>query len=245
MKRQKAGDRFFLLPFALTVSAMLEWDDYWQQYTVSKAESYLISERDAVINTCLDRIDAPRKAILEVGCGYGSNIRAIQARRSDVECYALDNSEIAIEQIREEIPNALLGDCRKTPFPKGTFDVIFSGGLMEHFRDETPFLREMKRILKEDGYLITFVPARFSLWKLYQALHFGFWQHGYERSYTYSRLKTLLSREFQVVEVFGIDPFSINGFIMKLFDIRISPIVRRSFLRSGYAEFCVVSVPAP
>ena len=220
---------------------MLEWDDYWGQYSVSEAESYLISERDAVINTHLDRIDAPRKTILEVGCGYGSNIRAIRARRADVECYALDNSEVAIEHLRAEIPNATLGDCRQTPFSEGMFDIIFSAGLMEHFRDEMPFLGEMKRILSDSGYLITFVPARFSLWQLYQALHFGSWQHGYEKSYTHNGLKALLNREFQVVELFGIDPFSINGFIMKALNVQVRPIVRTSPIGSGYTELCVVA----
>lgn len=220
---------------------MIEWDDYWKRYSVSKAERYLILERNGIIDSYLDRMGSSRKEILEVGCGYGSNTRLIEGRRDDVACYVLDSSKVAVERIRDEIPNAFLGDCRATPFPDGKFDVVFSAGLMEHFRDETPFLLEMKRILRNGGYLINFGPARFSLWKLYQLLHFGFWQHGYEKSYTYHRLRSLLSREFHVVDVIGIDPFSINGFIMKLFNIEFSPIIRGSFLKSGYTEFCVIA----
>ncbi|MGQ9722815.1 MAG: class I SAM-dependent methyltransferase, partial [Candidatus Jordarchaeum sp.] len=166
----------------------------------------------------------------------------IANNREDVECYALDNSSVAIELIREEIPNAFLSDCRSTPFTENEFDFIFSAGLMEHLDDEKSFLKEVKRILKDDGYLLTFVPARFSLWKLYQLLHFGSWKHGYEKSYTYNDLKSVfVNNGYNVIKIIGIDPFSINGLIIKLFNISFSPIFKRSFLKSGYLELCAVA----
>jgi ubiquinone/menaquinone biosynthesis C-methylase UbiE len=183
-----------------------------------------------------------KKEVIEVGCGHGSNIRLIKKIRSDVKCYALDNSEVAIESIKEEIPDAFLSDCRNTPFPDNKFDIIFSAGLMEHFRNEGPFLAEMKRILKKSGYLITFIPARFSLWQVYRLLHFGRWQHGYEKSYTYESLKSLfVNNGLHPMEIIGIDPFSINGFIMKLFNTTFSPVIKRAFLKSGYTELCIIA----
>ncbi|MCJ7508508.1 MAG: class I SAM-dependent methyltransferase [candidate division Zixibacteria bacterium] len=221
---------------------MIKWDDYWKKYSISKAERWLILERDKIINIYLDRIDLPKKEIIEIGCGYGSNIKLIKENKKDVEYYALDNSEAAIELTKEEIPNAFCADCRNTPFPNSKFDLVFSAGLMEHFKEEKPFLTEMKRILKHNGYLITFVPGRYSLWKLYQLLHLGMWKHGYEKSYTYNGLRSLfLNNEFDVVEIVGIDPFSISGLIMKLFNITFSPAIRRSFLKSGYTELCIIA----
>jgi SAM-dependent methyltransferase len=225
---------------------MITWDAYWKKYSISKAEKWLILERDKIINTYLDKINSSRKEIIEIGCGYGSNIKLIKENRKDVECFALDNSGIAIELIRKEIPNAFLSDCRSTPFLNNKFDVIYSAGLMEHFKDEGPFLEEMKRILKYSGYLITFVPARYSLWELYQLLHFGMWKHGYEKSYTYSGLKSLfVNNKFRVIKIVGIDPFSINGFIMKLLNITFSPIIKRSLTKSGYTELCVIAKKCP
>ncbi|MFB0562647.1 MAG: class I SAM-dependent methyltransferase [Candidatus Lokiarchaeia archaeon] len=220
---------------------MIGWDDYWKKYSVSKAEKWLILERDRIINSYLDKLGSSKKRIIEIGCGYGSNIKLIKDNRNDVECYALDNSNVAIELVKEDIPNAFLSDCRNTPFADNEFDLIFSAGLMEHL-DEKPFLKEINRILKDNGYVITFVPAKFSLWKLYQLLHFGSWQHGYEKSYTYNGLKSLFQNNgFSVIEILGIDPFSINGFIMKLFNITFTPIFKRSFLKSGYLELCVIA----
>jgi len=221
---------------------MIRWDDYWEKYSISKAEKWLILERDLIINSYLDRINSSKKEVMEVGCGYGSNIRLIKERRDDVECYALDNSGVAVELIKREIPDAFLSDCRETSFLNEKFELIYSAGLMEHFRDEEPFLTEMRRILKPDGYLITFVPARYSLWKLYQLLHFGMWKHGYEKSYTYSSLKSLfVNNGFRVLKIVGIDPFSINGVIMKLSNRTFSPFIKRSFSKSGYTELCVIA----
>lgn len=221
---------------------MIEWDEYWKKYSISKAERWLILERDKILNTYLDKINSSKKEVIEMGCGYGSNVKLIKEGRKDVECHALDNSKVAIELIKEEIPNAFLADCRNTPFSANKFDLIYSAGLMEHFRDEKPFLREMKRILKEDGYLITFVPARYSLWKLYQLFHFGRWKHGYEKSYTDSGLMSLfIDNGFSVIRILGIDPFSISGFIMKLFNITFSPIIKKSFIKSGYTELCLIA----
>gem|GEM_PF-795178 len=221
---------------------MTNWDDHWAKYSVSKAERWLILERDKIINSYLDKLGSSRKEVVEVGCGYGSNIKLIKKNRDDVECYALDNSQVAIELVRREIPNSFLSDCRKTPFADNKFDLIFSAGLMEHLWDERPFLKEMRRILKDNGYMITFVPARFSLWKLYQLIHFGSWKHGYEKSYTYNDLKSLfLNNNFEVSEILGIDPFGINGFIMKLLDTKFTTIFRKSFLKSGYLELCVIA----
>lgn len=221
---------------------MIEWDDYWKDYSISKAEKWLISERDKILNYYLDRMNHLKKEVLEVGCGFGSNLRRISKERKDINSYALDKSIEAIKLIKNVISNAVVSDCISTGFLDKRFDLIYSAGLMEHFTDEVPFLSEMKRILKDDGILITIVPGRYSLWKLYQLLHFGLWQHGYEKSYTYDGLKRLFKDNgLQIIEITGIDPFSIAGFIMKVFNISFNPVIKRTLQRSGYTELCVVA----
>jgi SAM-dependent methyltransferase len=221
---------------------MIEWNDYWENYSTSKAEYWMISERDRVLNKYTDLIKNPTKKVLEVGCGFGSNIKLLKDKRNDVEAFTLDNSEVAIEKIKPEIPNSYLGDCRNTPFEENQFDIVYSAGLMEHFKDELPFVNEMKRIVKPDGYLITFVPAKISLWQLYQLLHFGNWQHGYEKAYSYNGLKSLFEKNgFTVNEMLGIDPFSINGFIMKLMNKSMNPLFKKSLVKSGYTELCIIT----
>jgi ubiquinone/menaquinone biosynthesis C-methylase UbiE len=221
---------------------LISWDDYWKTYSTSKAERWMIFERHKILTEYIDKINRDRKKVIEIGCGFGSNITLLSERRNDCDCYALDYSEESVKLVKERIPNTVLADCRDTGFENDFFDVVYSAGLMEHFRDEKPLLSEWKRILKPDGFLVTFIPARFSLWQLYQLIHLGNWQHGYEKSYTYGRLKKLMQENgFEIVDILGIDPFSLNGFIMKLLDKEFVPRRTKSFLKSGYTELCIIT----
>ncbi len=221
---------------------MISWDDYWKTYSTSKAEKWMIFERHKILTKYIDKINRERKRVIEIGCGYGSNITLLSERRNDCDCYALDYSEESVKLVKERIPNTVLADCRDTHFEDDFFDIVYSAGLMEHFRDEKPLLSEWKRILKPDGFLVTFIPARLSLWQVYQLIHLGNWQHGYEKSYTYRRLKKLMQENgFEIVDIIGIDPFSVNGFIMKLLDKEFVPRWTKSFLKSGYTELCIIT----
>lgn len=220
---------------------MIKWDDYWKNYSISEAEKWMVELRNKTINEYIDRLENKPADILEVGCGFGSNIRLIKHQREDVICHALDNSEISVEKVKEEIDNVYLADCQDTKLEANKFGLIFSAGLMEHFYNELPFINEMKRILHNDGYLVTFVPAKVSLWQLYQLMHFGNWQHGYEKAYTFSNLVNLFTQNgFQIIDIVGIDPFSLNGFTMKLLGKRINPFINKSFIKSGYTELGII-----
>ena len=221
---------------------MMSWDDYWKQYSISKAERWMIGERHAKLMSWIDRLGGGPKSVVEIGCGFGSNIRRIRDERTDVETHALDFSETSVERIRGAVDEVHRADCQATGLPDGRFDFIYSSGLMEHFRDEGPFLREMYRILRPGGLMTTFVPARWSLWQVYQFAHFGNRIHGYEKAYTMRGLKRTVRREGWVVEdEFGLDPFSFNGFLMKLAKTSFEPAWKRSFLASGYTEICVLT----
>lgn len=114
--------------------------------------------------------------MLEVGSGSG----ALSSRLSDTfgcESSLIDISPVALEYASFISPNSqmILGDAMKMPFLSEEFDFLHSVGLIEHFDDKTVFrmLFEMKRVLKEEGYLYLAVPNflcldLLSIW----------WQHG-------------------------------------------------------------------
>lgn len=221
---------------------MMSWDDYWKQYSISKAERWMIGERHRKLMGWIDSLGEGRKRVVEIGCGFGSNIRKLKEDRSDIESHALDFSEISVERIRGSVDEVHRADCQSTGLPEGHFDFIYSSGLMEHFRDEGPFAREMYRILKPGGLMATFVPARWSIWQLYQLLHFGKWIHGYEKAYSKAFLHRVLERQgWKVEEDFGLDPFSFNGFAMKLLNRSFEPVWTKSPMSAGYTEICVLT----
>ena len=39
----------------------------------------------------------------------------------------------------------------------------------------------------------------------------------------------------------GLDPFSFNGFLMKLLNISFNPVWKKSFIKSGYTEFGIIT----
>ncbi len=221
---------------------MMSWDDYWKQYSISKAERWMIGERHQKLMSWIDSLGGDQKRVVEIGCGFGSNIRRLKEERKDIEAHALDFSEISVANIVDSVDQVHRADCQNTGLPEGHFDFIYSSGLMEHFRDEGPFVREMYRILKPGGLMATFVPARWSLWQLYQLMHLGHWIHGYEKAYSRSFLRRVVEREgWKVEEEFGLDPFSFNGFAMKLLNKSFVPFWKNSPLSAGYTEICILT----
>jgi ubiquinone/menaquinone biosynthesis C-methylase UbiE len=57
-------------------------------------------------------------------------------------------------------------DVRSTSFDDGTFDLILSGGLLEHFKDPSIVIKEMFRVLKSGGIFYSdVVPRKYSLYR--------------------------------------------------------------------------------
>jgi SAM-dependent methyltransferase len=64
------------------------------------------------------------------------------------------------------VGDVLFGDATRLPFADGSFDVVLSGGLLEHFRDPAPIVREMARVLRSGGlFYADIVPRKVSLYR--------------------------------------------------------------------------------
>jgi len=85
-------------------------------------------------------------------------------------------------------------DALAMPFRDGSFHVVFHQGLLEHFRDPRPLLRENVRVLGERGILLVDVPQRFHLYTVLKHLLIaaGRWFAGWETEFTIGELERLL-----------------------------------------------------
>jgi ubiquinone/menaquinone biosynthesis C-methylase UbiE len=45
------------------------------------------------------------------------------------------------------------------PFKKNSFDVVWNQGVLEHFKNPVPAMKEMYRVTKNGGYVIIYIPA--------------------------------------------------------------------------------------
>jgi SAM-dependent methyltransferase len=113
----------------------------------------------------------PAGSAVEVGAGSGRLLMRVGLERP-YRLVALDYAAYAMSAVRENARRArrdvelALGDVRALPFPDASFEVVLSGGLLEHFRDPRPVLAEMVRILRPGGlFYADIVPRKVSLYR--------------------------------------------------------------------------------
>jgi len=94
--------------------------------------------------------------ILDLGCGRGEFLRG--CIRCGLTGYGVEQSSIA----KSICPEAeiLQADLENEPLPydDNSFDVVFSKSVLEHFYYPEKLVKEIYRIIKPGGLVITMVP---------------------------------------------------------------------------------------
>ncbi|MGC9356434.1 MAG: class I SAM-dependent methyltransferase [Anaerolineae bacterium] len=126
-----------------------DWTDHFAGYYRRKFEV----DRD-LFREYVDRIRRYKAAgrFLDVGCGNGASL--VAAREAGFEIQGIEPGAWAQDWAREydlPIRRVTLMD---NDFPDGYFDVVFSKSFMEHVTSPSAALREMRRLLKDDGLLV-------------------------------------------------------------------------------------------
>ena len=106
--------------------------------------------------------------ILEIGCGEGYFLNLAKKKGFDV--FGIDFNKKAIKVAKEKFgvekvyPYTLEEFMEK--FPNEKFDIVCFFHLLEHLEDPLNFMKNIKKILKEDGYIVFSLPnpKRFSLY---------------------------------------------------------------------------------
>jgi SAM-dependent methyltransferase len=114
----------------------------------------------------------PGAAILDFGCGAGRLVRAgieagLAIRGADV--YYAGAHDRAEAQAAGLLGTAIIEISGKTsggrlPFPDASFDLVVNNQVMEHVADLNAALREIDRVLKPGGVLLSLFPAR-DVWR--------------------------------------------------------------------------------
>lgn len=100
--------------------------------------------------------------ILGAGCGTGRTEALLSNEGADVVCLDHISEAIEISRIHAQrmhcTEHFIVGDIRRMPFKDKTFDLINSGGVLEHFENLEDILYEHFRITKPNGMMIASVP---------------------------------------------------------------------------------------
>lgn len=154
----------------------LDWTDFWNDH--SNDPLAFIDDPHTWADVCwkvgleewLDRFRkfAPGNTLLECGCGTATLSRYMTQR--GFECTMLDYSEKAISiaqagfAARSLSGTFSIGDLNHLEFEDNSFDIVYSGGVLEFFEDIYKPIAEMVRVLKPGGFFAaTMVPRKFSI----------------------------------------------------------------------------------
>ncbi len=125
--------------------------------------------------------------ILDGAVGLGQ--LAIRMHEGGHRVVGIDYAFAAALHVRRTttIP-AVVGDLMRMPFREGVFDAVTTGETLEHLADDAAAVREISRVLVNEGRVIATVPALQSLWSA--------WDDYYEhlRRYARSQLVGVFSR---------------------------------------------------
>lgn len=154
--------------------------------------------------------DLAGKRILEVGAGTGRD--AVTLARAGAEVLTLDYVPGSLGLTIKAAGTTgvkvapVCGDGTGSPFADATFDVVFHQGLLEHFRDPGPMLRDNIRILKPGGHLVVDVPQTYHYYTLGKMalIAVGKWFAGWETQFTIAELEKLVQDEgLEVTRSYG------------------------------------------
>ena len=123
--------------------------------------------------------------ILDAGCGGGRHSWEA-CRQADCLVYAmdidrgeLDNARVILEAMDKQGECKgkwvlIKGNAASLPFPDASFAKIICSEVLEHIPDYQQSIREMVRVLKDDGLIAISVPTYFTeaiCWKLSKDYH--------------------------------------------------------------------------
>lgn len=143
----------------------MEIEYYQKMYDLEETHWWFVGKRK-IIFSILDKFYKKRKdlKILDVGCGTGIMLTHLK-KYGDVT--GVDDSAIALSLCRKRGHRQLFeAPITQLPLEEGTFDIVTCFDTLSHQRvkDDLQALRELYRVLKKEGQIITSDPAYHFLW---------------------------------------------------------------------------------
>ena len=98
--------------------------------------------------------DVKNKKVLDLGCGTGRHTAILKKRGAMV--WGIDLSPKMLDIAKSEIKGVdfQVGSVYKLPYRSSFFDIVVAGLVIDYFRDLDRALKEIYRVLKNDGVFV-------------------------------------------------------------------------------------------
>ncbi|MBD3278380.1 MAG: methyltransferase domain-containing protein [Candidatus Aegiribacteria sp.] len=189
------------------ISQRKHWDDFWRR---DRRLDEIYDNGGRILEEINRRMDVSGKIVMEVGAATARDSAALAAEGATA--VALDYSPEALKLARKAAEDAdaplllVCGDAFALPFREGSFDLVFHQGVLEHFREPLPLLKENVRVLREGGEVLVDVPQTCHVYTVIKKILIAMdaWFAGWETQFTPGGLSRLLKKAgFQPVYTYG------------------------------------------
>ena len=146
----------------LTAEERRAYEEFFVRY-----DEYRYAKEPHIL-TNLDKIDFQGKRVLEIGLGQGADGEAIVKRGGVYSGVDLTDESVKRVKMRFELRSLAYetieqASALELPFEDGSFDIVFSHGVLHHIPEIQKASAEIARVLRPDGELVSMFYAKRSL----------------------------------------------------------------------------------
>lgn len=169
-------------------------------------QRYWHTRRFKEVGKLIERVD---DKILDIGCADGVFTKVIFDKSGVKQIIGIDVLGASVDWAskhwkQEKGMMFKTGDAHKLKFKDSEFDGVYSLEVLEHVHDPKKVLKEIKRVLKKNGYAVLLVPAENllfrTIWFLWGFYRGKIWKDTHLHKYSNDQLVKLCKDEGFKVE---------------------------------------------
>jgi SAM-dependent methyltransferase len=172
------------------------WDEKWEYLSAN-------ASKNTMLDTLSGSVYFPLLKLIKTSNFPSSRICGV-----DISEASIDLCKKARAERKTHNVDFLAMDANELKFRDGEFDLVFSEGVIHHFKDALKPVKEMMRVTKKGGSVIATVANWYNFpHTINKALKGEQYEYGYERSYKHREIRALFENAgLTNIEILGAAP---------------------------------------